>query len=264
MIGKRAACKACGTMISIPDLSTPPAPPVTLNALFEEADQAASNPFESAAPERQRVDSGNSLTLSNEAKASNPGLLRMNILKFVQCYPLELLLSMLGGAIGIVLVIAFGKNELPLPATIGICALMFVGVPIYALYKRRDQLWHGCICPAIVIAKDPYLIAVYTDLSKGEGRYPAIKVVRQPLEKMTGGPPEIGTRLATVAVYSNSPDTVPHWSDFDPLVANCATTNVEEIQRMVRSIEEVEWQFLDYGVSQLPKNPKPGPKILLK
>ena len=58
----------------------------------------------------------------------------------------------------------------------------------------RWQALYGDVNPAIVVSTEPFLVAVSTDLTTGGDSYPAIKVLRQPLQRMTGGPPQLGAQ----------------------------------------------------------------------
>jgi hypothetical protein len=104
-----------------------------------------------------------------------------------------------------------------------------------------------------VISAEKQLVAVFTDLSTGEGDYPAIRILTQPLNKMTGGAPRNQQRLAAVALYEADPKQSDHWATFHPKVVNCVTTNVESIQRAVGSIPEQDWEEFMGFLERLPR-----------
>jgi hypothetical protein len=89
------------------------------------------------------------------------------------------------------------------------------------------------------------------------GEYPVIKILNQPLDKMTGGPPKPGKPLAAVALYEGNLGS-DHWSNFSPVVVNCVSTNAAAIERVRQSIEDEEWLALKKGLAQVPRPLRPG------
>jgi hypothetical protein len=117
----------------------------------------------------------------------------------------------------------------------------------------------GCVNPSRVVSVDPPLVAALTDLTKGANptKWNYIKVLRQPLSSMTGGPPQLGQQLSTIAYYEQS-DNPEHWNDFHPTVVNCVTWKQLEIDRILTILPESEWRDLDAGLRQLPVPPPVG------
>jgi hypothetical protein len=201
--------------------------------------------------------------MDNSTVASNPGQLVIQWGKYLACYPWEPVFTLIAGGLGVGAAVGFGNGQLPATAAIAIGVVAILGAVGWQLLQRRDHFRHGCVCPAVVISTNPYLIAVATDLATTDAaRYPAIKIMKQPLGKMTGGPPQIGTRLATVATYRGDVNSA-HWDDFEPIVVNCVTTDEREIARVFSSITQEEWEDLDRGVRHLPERPKPGSLIMV-
>ena len=197
------------------------------------------------------VETGPTVTLNDGAEASNPGLLRVNYLKYARSFPLMPAALTLGL---LVCLVAAPFLDLAVSITVLIAAVI-----VYFLYWKRvgEHFWHGCVCPAVVVSDDPYRVAVSTDLTTGVGEYPVIKVLGQPLGEMTGGPPKPGTPLATVALYSGNVGS-DHWDDFEPKVINCVSTDQAAIERVLQGIPEDEWQALQHGLAQLSRPLKPG------
>jgi hypothetical protein len=112
------------------------------------------------------------------------------------------------------------------------------------------------------VSTNPYCVAVKTDLSCRDG-FPDCEVVRivaQPLELMTGGPPSVGQRLATIALYSRGPreKTDGRWETFWPTVVNCVTSNQSDINRVFDQLSQEAWNELDVCLAQVPKPYKVG------
>jgi hypothetical protein len=110
-----------------------------------------------------------------------------------------------------------------------------------------DHLPLGETCPAVVLGRSPWLIAVGTDLNAAgpDGApCPAIAIVSQPLDLMTGGPPPVGARLAAAALHHGRAGA--RWERFDPVVAGCGCTDEDAIARALASIPGETWaSFLD-------------------
>lgn len=112
---------------------------------------------------------------------------------------------------------------------------------------------HGCAVPAIVLSVDQQLVAFLTDLSTGEGSYPAVKILKQPIQQMTGGAPRKNQRLVAVALYEASPTQNDHWATFHPKVVNCVTTDQRAIQRTLETISDSDCQELVDALAKIPR-----------
>jgi hypothetical protein len=145
----------------------------------------------------------------------------------------------------------------------GLTGLLFPGMLIGAtvcgvltfLYwtRVREHFRHGCALPAIVISVDKQLVAVLTDLTTGDGNYPAVKILHQPLSKMTGGPARKNQRLVAVALYEPSPTQNKHWATFHPKVVNCVTNNEVAIHQTLETIDDSDFDELISYLEQIPK-----------
>lgn len=190
--------------------------------------------------------------------ATNPANLCVNYPHYLRCYPRDVwLIALFLVFVPILIGLAiYYQSVAPLFICLGFLVL-WGGFIAFFWSEVRDHFRHGNVNPAVVVSDDPYLVAVYTDMTMGAGSWPAIKVLRQPLERMTGGPPTLGQRLATAAMYTGHP-LLGHWSDFDPRVVNCATCNTDDIQRVLASIPPDEWDALDAGLRTIVYPKRPG------
>ncbi|MHB9132795.1 MAG: DUF3239 domain-containing protein [Armatimonadota bacterium] len=182
--------------------------------------------------------------------ASNPGELELDRWQWYRHYPLWPTLWAI--TLGLSLALAWGVHG-------WFYVLAFVVLIINRVYwaQVRAQFKMGCVNPGVVVALDPPLIAVSTDLSKGIGEYPAVKIIRTRLSRIGAQPPQIGARVPTVALYSPGKDPL-RWADFDPRPAQCATTLAAELTRLLQSIPEEEWQQLQTGLTHVPQPYQPG------
>jgi hypothetical protein len=236
MVGKRVRCPACSNVLPVVAAETavaPAAEPANTGITWEELGLPKPKPG------------------SREAMASNPGRVRVHYGHYFRCFPIyPLVLACLA--------LVF------IPAALlwhwGFWAGFLAFLPLNYLYWSgvRWQGLYGDVNPAVVLPTDSYLVAVYTNLSAQPGEYwPAIKVVRQPLLRMTGGPPTPDTPLATVATYFGS-GKASHWDDFFPEVVNCLTTDAGVVARVQATILDDEWEQLEAGLKQVPTPYKPG------
>ncbi|AFY99876.1 DUF3239 domain-containing protein [Calothrix sp. PCC 6303] len=224
-----------------------------------------------------------SFTLDDTTYASNPGALQVNYLYWIRSFPQEpiklifplILLAVMiffinwAFGIGLFRVIRQGKSLDNLPfALLGIIifdiSFWYLISPllnklIFLIHRIREHFMYGCVNPGIVVSSKPLLLAVFTDLRKREVRYPAIRILSQPLKWTTKGTIPIGTKFATVALYeeSKNPES-EHWENFYPIVINCVTGNKRDINRVFRSIPEWEWQALKNGLTQIKDKQESG------
>jgi hypothetical protein len=196
--------------------------------------------------------------------ASNPGRLRVDWKKYFASSVEGWSIYVIGILVPVVLLIAFARDKIhPVFVIVGAALglLYFLGIEVLA---AKRQFWSGDVCPAVVISTRPYLIAVAADLTTGKGSFPAIKIVKHyGLSRMTGGPPDLGDRLATVATYSGGLNA-SRWRDFKPVVVNCVTADTGEIDRIFRSIPDRDWEMLDRGVAQMGGRTKPGTLFMIE
>lgn len=189
------------------------------------------------------------LTVDNRTRASNPGGLRVQYLVFLRSYPLFGLWCF--GSLAASLALA------PWNLTFLILAVLLGAVAALWLIRVREYFQHGCVNAAKVVSHRPDLIAVITDLTTGKGNTPVVKIVPHPLGRMSGGRPPVGTRLATVALYSGNGQK-GHWDNFFPVAVNCATADRGAIQSLLRGIPARDWVELDEGLSQVSNPKAPG------
>lgn len=175
--------------------------------------------------------------------ASNPAKIKVQLGHFLKC-DLKDVIILVASVLLAAAVVAFSW-KLAL-----ILLLLGPGVAIYSMFEARKVFAEGDVCPAIVIDADRNLIAAYADLSKTEDEYPVIKVLKQPLGRVAGGPFKNGTRLALVAMYNGFPQE-PNWRSFGGYLANAGTTKKKVVQRVVNSVPEADWQRLEDGIAQL-------------
>jgi hypothetical protein len=203
---------------------------------------------------RMSEDSGlhDNWTMDNSTEASNPGRVRLNVWCWLIHKPFWPAVWAGGLALAVALAVL---HSWVWWVAVGLLAL----VNLLYWVGLRERFRAGCINPGLVVAVEPTLVAVGTDLSKGLGEYPAIKIIRAPLWAIGGQPVLVGMRLATVATYSEGANPEePHWVDFTPHPVQLATFDEAEIARTLSSIDEEDWPELEEALRQVPQPYRPG------
>lgn len=190
-------------------------------------------------------------TADSLSLASNPGRVKVNFLLWTRYYPKWPLILITTLFISLILSAAYSRLFILL-------VLVILGVN-YAYWKIvSSHFLNGCINPAVVISVRPLLIAVYSDLSKGQGDYPTIKIIPVPLTSIYTRFPEVGMRLATISLYWQGSDQMPHWVDFTPYPAECATSDSATNVRILESITENQWAYLQASLAVVPEPRQAG------
>jgi len=183
--------------------------------------------------------------------ASNPAQARISHLRYARHYPKWPLIwtfALLGCALLVFqLSVWFAFLLLPLFA----CELLH--------WMRVDNhFFNGDVNPGVIIQLNPTLIAVATDLRKGIGNYPAIKIIRTNLRRINNEPPTMGRALPTVALYFSIPnDKSPHWASFDPRPLESATADQNTLKRWMETFTVEQIAALYASIALLPSN-EPG------
>lgn len=182
------------------------------------------------------------------SQASRPGKLNASLLLWFYYYPYKLFYPLIFSGL-----FSYGLYE-ENPTLHPIVYLLIVIIGYLAILAIDFRLFFehfksGCVCPAIVISEKPFLVAVLTDLSKGEGSYPIIRTVKfrnwKKLQLSKGDPVPI------VSLYEDS--NGPHWKTFKPLPAYYATHNIDELERIISLSAEKEIEELKLELQKLPQ-----------
>jgi len=181
--------------------------------------------------------------------ASNPGRVRLNLIRYCYCHPASSLFLLVGPVFCAAMMLVHPHWVAGVIA-FGIATLAYVS-RLFIHFRSGDAN------PGVVISIDPLLVAAYTDLSKIGRPYPAVKVIRCTAFQLNLDEPKVGTKVPTVCMYAGKP-SADRWTDFDPKPVSTATTNAEVIERVSMSFPKHQWQALVDAVRQLPKPYKRG------
>ena len=182
------------------------------------------------------------ITIDNESLASLEGGIHVRALVYAGHFPLwpsVLSASLLVGA---------GLCVKSMVALV-IVLLALLSLWVYWSHVKAHFL-RGCLNPGVVVSVEPFLVAVYTDLSTGDGSYPVIKILRHP--RPAGTSLRVGMRVATAALYSQ-PASDNHWADFNPKLNDSATSDREENRQALAKLPERDWDHFSEELSKLPK-----------
>ncbi|MDZ7618794.1 MAG: DUF3239 domain-containing protein [Patescibacteria group bacterium] len=182
--------------------------------------------------------------------ASNPAQIRIDVVHFLLSDRKDLIL--LAGAVAIGGILAV-YNPWAALVVLGIG----VAMGVISIFQARTAFAEGDACPAIVVDPERNLIAVYTDLTKGGSPRPVVKVLKQPLGRVAGGPFQRRARLAFAALYNGFPQE-PTWRNFGGYLANAGTRDEAVIERIVRRIPDYQWDVLEGAVASMATPVKPG------
>ena len=116
-----------------------------------------------------------------------------------------------------------------------------------------DRFENGDSTPSIIVNLDPMLIAVSSDLTKGYGSYPIIKIIEKEVPNICGREPQLGMKLATVSLYRVDFKNKHRWKNIDPRPIDCVCDNIHAKQRILESFTADEWQELIEKLKQIPQ-----------
>lgn len=190
----------------------------------------------------------NKLTLDNNTVASNPGNTELNKWVWFR-HNVTTVSTLTLFLVGSILAAAFISIGFLLIVGIAIFVNLFYWTRIKEHFLCGDSNW------GIVVANHPTLVAVNTNLTKGFGDFPVIKITkRASLQNVS-----IGDRIPTVALYTaSSDDSLAHWIDFDPVPLSYATNDLQVIESAMYSYPNEQWEQLESYLLELEKPYKTG------
>jgi hypothetical protein len=179
------------------------------------------------------------------AWASNPGRLRPDWKQVLRAWPAYWQVPLV-----IVVVSLLGGWLLHPWLLVGLALAAWSG---WDGYKGiTTLLMNGDVCAGIVISERPARVSVLANLSATGENHPVVKIVEQPILKTATGPLRAGTRAALVAFYRGPLTPTGDWQNFGPMMINTLVSNPAEIQRVLDSIPQEDWNYLDNYATRLP------------
>ncbi len=123
--------------------------------------------------------------------------------------------------------------------------IIFLGALIWIIYHwwGTFRIYRiGDINPGKVIHLNPDRIAVTTNMTKGFGNFPIIRILEVNLRKEDK---VLNKIIPTLASYYNNPHGYPFWSEFHPFPINHGISNKEELQKFANSYTQSEIDRID-------------------
>ena len=187
-------------------------------------------------------------TVDNNTWASNPGNANLNpFIWFIHDFKRILILNCLFG-ISIFLTIKVS-------GWFSILVILLLVINGFYWLRKKEHFKSGDSNGGIVISINPTLVAVTTDLTKGFGEFPVIKIISCSTLKNV----KINDKIATVALYSASEnDELPHWIDFNPIPLSYATNDKATLENAINSYDLEQWDSIKSRLKEIKKPYKPG------
>lgn len=134
-------------------------------------------------------------------------------------------------------------------------------LPLYWAYRRYISLGQylqmGCKNEAVLIATNPNLLAVYTDLGNRGDNFYYIKIVKFPANKIAGKPIKVGMRVAVVSTYEDH-GFEGRWGDFNPIPITLVNPTAEASEKALANSTPEDWQEFDEKIQRIPRPFRPG------
>lgn len=260
--GRRVKCAntACRQSFDVPVPN-----PITPQSPREPA--GSSNPFTDDDFDEPRSSQAESTASYSSAVASNPGQVRFNPIQWWRHQPLGFVLGV-GGAVFFVLLwlvlVTSGHtgtiaNKEGGQTPLWIFSPAILATLAFFTWNQARRFKMGDANPGVVVALNPTLIAVPSDLTLGYNEYPVVKILKVNMKTADGKPLEIGSRIPTIAVYQIPKEkTAGHWSDFLPLPAEYATNDSSVLHRLLASFPKEQYDFLQQALKLIEQPLKPG------
>ena len=187
-------------------------------------------------------------TIDNNTFASNPGNAELN--KWTWFCHNKVIVSLLSLFLVCSIIAVIIVNN-----AFSLLAIVAIVINIFYWTRIKEHFLSGASNSGVIIGTNPTLIAVNTDLSKGFGNYPVIKIIESDSLKHLS----IGDRVPTVALYTASNDiSLPHWIDFNPIPLSYATGSSKVITLAIKSYSPERWEQLERQLLAVKKPYKPG------
>lgn len=192
-----------------------------------------------------KIDKRKTKTLSSSTYASNQGTIKVNFGQWVKYNKFPLL--------GYFSVILLGLILIP---WLKFFSLLLIGFPAWKIneYQKeiRDCYAMGNVIPGIVVHTNPLLLASVTDVSKGFGKFPVVRIDSFPsFFQYHKGVVKKGCRIPMLAIYFQVPGSnLNYWNDFRPWPVEYATGDRDLIGEKYYSISEEYWLYAESVLEQ--------------
>jgi hypothetical protein len=178
---------------------------------------------------------------SLNSEGTNPGRVMLNPIRWTIMYPLKILKLSGGLIISFILTIKFHWLFL----------IICIGFLLWNFFYWRNSILRfkvGDVNPGKVIQLNPDRIAVATNMTKGFGNYPILKILNIKLRKEDR---VLNKILPTIAGYSNNPYGYPFWSEFYPVPMNHGIWEKKTIEYYSNTYGDKEIKILNEYINKV-------------
>jgi hypothetical protein len=178
---------------------------------------------------------------SLNSEGTNPGRVRLNPFRWTIMYPVKVLKLLVGLLISFLLTIKIHW----------IFSIMFIGFLLWNFIYWLNTFLRfkvGDVNPGKVIQLNPDRIAVATNMTKGFGNFPILKILDI---KLRTEDRILNKIIPTIAGYTNNPYGYPFWSEFNPVPMNHGIRNQELIQYYSNTYGENEIRILNEYIDKV-------------
>lgn len=190
---------------------------------------------------------GKNYTVDNNTYASNPGNATLNPLVWVFHDWKRV------GTMSLLLIVSVLLST-QVSQWFMILMIVLFAVNLAYWVRQKEHFQSGDSNGGLVVSINPTLVAVTTDLTKGIGDYPVVKIVEYKTLKKV----QLGDRIATVALYTSSGEEDPHWIDFNPVPLSFATSDKSVFKMAMDSYDKQQWHDLENRLKEIEKPYKAG------
>jgi hypothetical protein len=191
-----------------------------------------------------KIDKTKTKNLSFSSYGSNPGMINVSFAQWLKYNKFPLL--------GYFFVIILGLALIPWLKFFSLIIIF----PLWKIneYRKeiRDCYAMGNIIPGIVVHTNPLLIASVTNLSKGLGKFPVVRIDSFPsFFHYHKGVVKKGCRIPMLAIYFQMPGSdLNYWNDLRPWPVEFATGDRNLIGKKYYSIPEESWLYAESVLEQ--------------
>lgn len=190
----------------------------------------------------------NNFTVDNSTIASNPGNAKLDKWVWFRHHKIAV------GSLFLLLVCSILATVV-IDTVYLFVIVVTVVINLYYWTNKKEHFSSGDSNGGIVVDTHPTLVAVNTNLTKGVGYFPVVKIIRcKSLKNL-----DIGNRIPTVALYTASSDEfLSHWINFNPIPLSYATDDPKIIELAMQSYPNEQWEQLENYLLELEKPYKVG------
>jgi hypothetical protein len=178
---------------------------------------------------------------SLSAVGSNPGRVRLNPVRWTIMYPSPVIKLLLG-----LLITLFLTIKIHWLFVIVFIAFLFANFIYWFNAFLRFKV--GDVNPGKVVHLNPDRIAVATNMTKGIGNFPIIRILDI---KLRSEDRILNKIIPTIASYANNPYGYPFWSEFKPVPINHGITRKGLIESYSNTYGEEEINMLNDYLSKV-------------